>query len=96
MAARVHVRHPQTGAVIEVAASAVPMLAASGWVPLDADEVAARAERRRADKTAAEQTMTPTPPAPVRKITNAQDTTDVVVKDPAPKTGRRHNTKESD
>lgn len=53
MSARVWVRNSATGAVRDVAASAVPIIAASGWVPLTEKELAdlareqdgARAER---------------------------------------------------
>jgi hypothetical protein len=58
MGARTYVRHPESGAVREVAASALRMLVRSGWQELTDDEVAALHEQRLADRTAAEAAMT--------------------------------------
>jgi hypothetical protein len=63
---RVMVRHPGTGATREVAASALPVLAQSGWVELEAAETSDLRQAQHAERVAAEVAMTPVPaPAPV-------------------------------
>lgn len=59
MGARTHIRHVESGAVREVASSALRMLVRSGWQELSEDEVAALHEERRAERAAAEAAMTP-------------------------------------
>lgn len=66
MGARKWVRHGETGAVKDVAASAVAVLAGSGWAELTDAEVEQLHADRRAEKAATEAAMTPggTTPAP--------------------------------
>jgi hypothetical protein len=80
---RVMVRHPGTGAVREVAASALPVLAQSGWVELEPAETSELRDAHLADRAAAEAAMTPAPaPAPVP----------AAVVDPAVAVGTRKST----
>ncbi len=58
---RVMVRHPGTGAIREVAASALPVLAQSGWVALEPAETSELQQAQQAERAAAEAAMTPAP-----------------------------------
>ncbi len=58
-------RHPDTGAVVEVAESATPIMAKSGWVELSADECAELDRKRMEDARARDAAMTPTRSEPV-------------------------------
>lgn len=84
MSDRVWVKHPETGATKEVAASAVRVLRRGGWQELDDAEVAALVEQQQADRaerlaaltpaSAAPETPAPAPvkaPAPVAKSETA-------------------------
>lgn len=75
------VRHPDTGATREVAASALPVLAQSGWVQLEPAETSELQQAQQAERVAAEAAMTPTPaPVPAAAV------------DPAVEVGTRKST----
>lgn len=59
MSARVWVRNPGTGAVREVAASAVPVMAPGGWRPLTDDELAAHSEQQASERAERVEAFTP-------------------------------------
>lgn len=67
--ARVWIKNPeQPGVTREVAASALSMLAASGWQQLDDTEIAELAEQRAAATRAREAALTPAPKTPAAPV----------------------------
>lgn len=71
---RVLVKHSETGAVREVAASAAPVLAGSGWQELTKTEAAKLEKDRRAERAATEAAMTPGTDTPAPQKTTAGTT----------------------
>ncbi len=64
MSARKWVRHPESGAVREVAASALPVLVQGGWQELTKTDLADLDKQRAADREARIASLTPAPKGP--------------------------------
>jgi hypothetical protein len=74
---RVWAKHPDIAEPKQVARSALPQMAQSGWVEMSAAEVARHARAHRASKAAAEAAMTPADESAPQDAPTAGDSTTV-------------------